>query len=258
MRIAGFDCATKDFGICYIDTQLYDDFAIQLNTLLDNTLSSIDYIANNTSKQCLDIESLYNSIKNMHEVVSGFLKPVYFNVFDLVSGQKNKEINLVQRTKALKTLLYALDNAMGVPDVVLIEYQMKHNDISRCISHQIMFHYMSYGTEIQLKRRKMKKTQVITYGFGCHPLNNIVGASVVPDIQMVGTTLKNSFSFHKDGDYRNFISKYANYTANKKHTDWNFKYWQKITGGVIPKGKNKTNDIADAFMMIIGWCLKDI
>ena len=80
-------------------------------------------------------------------------------------------------------------------------------------------------------------------------------------IELVKASVKNTIHFHPDGSYGNFICKYSTYTANKKHTIWNLKYFNDNFMKIIPddvlKSKKKLDDLADAFMMIVGWICKN-
>jgi hypothetical protein len=77
----------------------------------------------------------------------------------------------------------------------------------------------------------------------------------------VNPNIKNMYSVDttEAGQYTSFISKYnSNYTANKKHTTYNFLYFIESRGlsDKIADAKNKLDDIADAFMQAYGWCKK--
>jgi len=178
------------------------------------------------------------------------------NVFNLTPGIK-KCSNIKVRTLKTKYLLTTLDKELGKPDIVLIEYQMKQNDISRCMSHQIDYHYSDLVNYNFSNNLMDCGSNLITFAVSKYPLKPLNGISKKTIVEIVGPSIKNSYSFHEDGLYGNFISKYTNYTANKKHTDWNFKYFLKTFNYEQLKIKNKTNDIADAFMMIYGWLKKN-
>lgn len=277
--IAGYDCALKNLGICFI---YYDDeWVDKLEKLISIIKTDYKNINYNDEKSISNIVTIFEKINN---ILDNVIKIIFFNVIDLVPNNTIEEVNIIDRTKRLKYLLNCLDLELPKPDIVLIEYQMKQNDISRCISHQIAYHYMDICDNIifekkseQSNKKNIKKKKVrkkipisgnnIMYYIDDYPIkkynedlydkksitkNNIV--------EVVGTSLKNSVSFSKKGEYCNFILKYSNYVANKKHTDWNFKYFMEVFGGVdsdfFININKKTDDISDAFMMIFSWLVK--
>lgn len=265
MLIAGFDCAVQNMGVCYIE---YDDkwrdktkgFINELHNLYNNIDNDDDFLS-----------SAFDIVKKIDEMMKNIIIIRYFNVFDLIPGGIAKKTPMMERTRRLKYMLKLLDNDLKTPDVVLIEYQMKQNDISRCISHQIAYHYTSYDEKINIKLqskttkgKKQKKTHnlknFITYAIEEYPLSNITNNKNDIIVETVGTTLKNAYCFTNEGEYSNFILRYSNYVANKKHTDWNFKHFIKVNDNdkscLLKNISNKTNDISDAFMMIFGWLKK--
>jgi hypothetical protein len=151
------------------------------------------------------------------------------------------------------------------PDVVLIEYQMIQNDISRSISHQIAYHYINVDIDII---EKFVHTNQTTNNDTNQTTNNDTNPTIQTNqttnndttVYMVGPSLKNTCAFSKAGMHSNFIEKYTNYTANKKHTTFNFMYYLKrydvsLYAKIIDSGIYK-DDIADAFMMIYSWLIQ--
>lgn len=241
--IAGFDCAIKNLGICYIE----------YNDEWKNDIDSVGMALVNLYKQAhtFDNELFMTKaiviINRLNDILNSIIKIIYLNVIDLVPGVPSKKATMLQRTKSLKALLHALDKKIK-PDIVLIEYQMRQNDISRAISHQILYHYADFDNcDVKCF---VKSDQI---DLQSNIVKNI-------EAELCGTTIKNSYALTEKGEYTNFIERYTNYTANKKHTDFNFKYFIKLFApdryDEIMNLKNKTNDIADAFMMIFGWLKK--
>jgi hypothetical protein len=77
-----------------------------------------------------------------------------------------------------------------------------------------------------------------------------------PHLKVVGASVKNSIFFCEDGRYENFIKRYStNYAANKAHCKFNLCHWAGLHDPTLLKGIKKRNwdDVADAFMMIMGW-----
>jgi hypothetical protein len=247
MLIVGFDCAVKNFGICYIEynekhkqelveySKKFNDAIAMLRSMPSLTSQENPATSTNdppTQKNAAQkVVSHYEDTTNgnmsqtMHAVLcllkefnvwlSNIYKLVHYEVANIDGANMN------ERTVNLHAMLTRLD-ATYKPDLVLIEQQMKHNDISRAISNQILYHYIAKKTEARL----------------------------------VGTGLKNSVSFSTQCTYGKFIQKYSNYVANKKHTEHNFKHYisvmHKDKVEEISKIK-KLNDISDAMMMCIGY-----
>lgn len=118
--------------------------------------------------------------------------------------------------KSLKSVLKKLNKKYGNPDTLLYEFQMNANDKSRMISNFIAYEY----------------------------------SDICKDIRRVMPTLKNKIYFHKDLKHSEFLKKNnSSYTANKKHTTANMKYYFEIFNLELPN-KKKLDDMADAFMMI--------
>ena len=139
--------------------------------------------------------------------------------------KKNPLGTLLERTRGLKILLHLLDSKFSIPDIVLVEYQMKQNDCSKNISSQVLYHYDYPYTHLEV----------------------------------VGPSLKNTISFSEELKYGNFIMKYSNYTANKKHALANYNYFIKV----FPSNKHdinskKKDDIADAFIMAYAYAKKQV
>ena len=78
-------------------------------------------------------------------------------------------------------------------------------------------------------------------------------------VELVLPGLKNTCYLNEKGNYTNFIVKYSNTTANKKHTDWNFSYFVEhmMDKQILENIPNKSNDMADAFMQIFSYLKKN-
>ena len=216
MRILSFDSATENLGVCVINydeqwdekikliiQRLYDFYdELNINSDWKQTLRCILYDANNILESVISIE--------------------YAQAINCTNGKKVTDMTAIERTINLKKYLTGPDFKPDFkPDVVLIEHQMKPNDISRINSMQIAYHF----------------------------------ADICP-VYIVDPGCKNKYSFSNDTRYETFITRYTNYTSNKKHTDANMKYFVKLMNSNmldnIAKGQ-KTNDIADAFMQAVAW-----
>jgi len=258
MIIIGYDCALQNLGVCVIKyNENWEKELSEITSKLDSVYKSIGSDDSDTkNKFQISVNKILTEIDNC---INTIVSVEYINVFDLVPGKKVKLSKINERTRRTKALLNIMDKMVETPDVVLIEYQMKPNDLSRCMSHQIIYHYSTYDYI----------SDDINYAVKSQPgLNNPSKLNIHLEteikittktiVDIVGPSLKNGYKLHHDGLYSNFVEKYTNYTANKKHTDWNFKYFMKsfYPDYNIKTIKNKTNDIADAFMMIFGWLKK--
>lgn len=275
MLIAGFDCALLDFGICYV--KYNEDWRKQMREATEKLgalLDSADKYAGKGGKDKF-VKDLTKHLDDINDFTDNIISIVYCNVVDLSVGYKTpKDIPLWVKSNRLKQVLNSLDDQFK-PDIVLVEYQMKVNDLSRTVSSQIVYHYancqaVAYKHEDikkseKTKKRKSKdykKLNYVSYAMAGFPLLSCEPRDRCPKfVTTVGTGLKLNYHFCEEGAYRNFIVKYSNYVANKKHTDWNFRYFVNIFGGdkkedLLP-GKNKADDAADAFMMIFGWIRKN-
>lgn len=142
-------------------------------------------------------------------------------VVDLTKGVK---YTIPKKAKLLKQCLTDINKEIGiVPDIVLVEFQMKVNDKSRCVCYQIIYHY----------------------------------SDICKRIHIVSPSLKNRVFFNDDLRWTIFGEKYkTNYTANKNHSKSNFLHYLKIndqTTSVENIAKKNLDDIADAFMQILGF-----
>jgi hypothetical protein len=191
MIVLSFDCANRSLAVCciYVNEHIMSDLA--------------EAVAK----------------KNPDEVVrliQTYVVHYYSKVFDITKGAKLKT---EARTSLLKDVLTSIDH-------VYVEYQMVHNDKSRCVSNQIVYHYTD-----------SKKTGLV---------------------KLVMPSLKNKLQFGEGLDYGTFAAKYrTKYTANKNHSKANFKHLLHTFGytGILKdnriKGKN-VDDIADAWMQVFG------
>ena len=242
MIIISFDCAIKNLGICCIDyDEKWQDKLTNIYNELINLYEELDKI------DIINKDNMVNNIKNivlkLDYVLNNIIKIIWCNVIDLIPDKKVYN-NPIEQSKKLKYILNNLDEQLPLPDLVLIEHQMKINDITRTMSNQIIYHYMDPGNND------------ISFGIKEYSFNlkNNLTNKLSPDkIKLVGPALKNTIKLYKQGGYENFIVKYANnYTANKNHCDNNFKQFIRLFYPLLKLPK-KTNDIADAFMMAFAY-----
>lgn len=274
MRIIGFDSAVENLGICCIE---YDENFKEKIKTHTKTLSDILENIETLSKKIF-IKSIYNVLKSLNDTYNNAIKITYANVFDLIPGENINKITVKSVTEKLKYLLNYIDNIFPNVDIVLIEYQMKQNSITPLISGQIMYHYTELKQIPVTYANNKKGTHMnkpvggITYGIETKTEAN-TDLSIRQNrknirIEFVGCGVKNSHKVITDGSYSNFIEKYnGNYTANKKHTEYNFIQFNNminnkplITLDDFFKKKRtvKYDDIADAFMMVYGWIVDNL
>jgi hypothetical protein len=227
MRVISFDVATKSLAVSIIKYNL--NFCTEIENIHNQYL--VDKKTEKTKKNISIVELYLNLLDDINKILDARIDFKYLDVIDLIPGQKVKETNIVDRTKALYTYLSTiLDPLIGdEPDstLFLIEYQMGPNDKSRVISSQIMYH--------------MSKYSGITH--------------------LVGPSLKNKIVIGgNDALYSNFIERYTtNYAANKNHAKFNFLKLIKILNkeDVIAKiAKKNIDDIADSVLMSLAFVIK--
>ena len=249
MIIFGFDCAIKNIGINIVQfNQLYND---QLQ-ILNNEL--IDFISIKKSFTDFTI-GVCDILDKMNELMSNVLKIIWFNNVNLIADANVADVPVIERICRIKTLLTQLDS-IAKPDLVLVEYQMGPNDDMRCISNCIIYHYAHGNCQITFKMPILTPMQLTPTPTQLTPMQLIQ-----PTIAMVMPSLKNKYNIAPNGSYSTFITKYSNYTANKKHTTFNYKYFIKTTHlniyNIISNCKDKElYDIADSFMMIYSYLKK--
>jgi hypothetical protein len=287
MRIIGFDSAVENLGVCCIEFD--ENYKLQIAKCTEELSNILDNIGSMSKKTFINL--IHNVLKKLNNVYNNIIKITYINVFDLIPGENINKITVKSTTEKLKYLLHYIDNIFPHVDVVLIEYQMKQNSLTPLISGQIMFYYTELKSVPVTYANNKKGTHMnkssggITYGLEEQMLvktdkikhvNNqqlkktntqetITEKNSNIRVEFVGCGVKNSHKTVSDGDYSNFIERYnINYTANKKHTEYNFLQFIKIMNDeplmlleeFFKKRRNvnaKYDDVADAFMMVYGW-----
>lgn len=212
MRILSFDSATENLGVCVINHDEQWDEKIKI--IIQRIYDLYDSLDTNTNWRT----DLTDLLVDANRVLASVMHIEFAQAANCTGGKKVTEMTAMERTAGLKKYLSSLNIT---PDIVLIEHQMKQNDISRMNSMQIAYHYVD-----------------------------------VCPVHIVDPGGKNKYSFSADTSYEKFITRYTNYTANKKNTDANLKYFVKTMDSHVLDGVakgQKTNDIADAFMQAVAW-----
>jgi hypothetical protein len=245
MLIFSFDSAVKNMGVSIVkinQLELSDELRFKMclnrkgkninNDLEDlisiyKTLSSLlDSIVKIEWTQVinlLDTKTIYNLFdeQKIEQKIDQKIEKLDKKI-EPSSKKKNPLGTLLERTRGLKLLLNLLDSKFSIPDIVLVEYQMKQNDCSKNISSQVLYHYDNSHTHLEV----------------------------------VGPSLKNTLAFSEELKYGNFIMKYSNYTANKKHSVGNYNYFIKVFPSNQMSNSKKKDDIADAFIMAYAYARK--
>ena len=248
MIIFSYDCAIKNLGFCCIEfDENWRKKAAKLISRLQKIYTDVDQLS-----KAEFIEKALSITKDIDNLLSNIFKLRFANIIDLIPGQKLKKVKYSDIFKRLKYIVECLNRQLPKPDVVLIETQMSVNDKARGISRYIEDTYSSV---------EMPSGE-ITFALTSYPIIPIEIKQSTSDhvntkVYCINATIKNTYSIDKsvEGSYEAFISKTSNYTANKKHTTHNFKYYMEKSeqSNKIENVPNKLDDVADAFMMAYGW-----
>lgn len=255
MIIFGFDCGIVNLGISIVDFNYeYNSQLLAYNSrLLDILSNKYDYITL--------MANINKYIDLIDELVSNVVKIKYINCVQLACSVE--ELSVVERINRLKAILCSLDQ-IAKPDKVLIEYQMGPNDDMRTISSSITMYYTSGGsstnTYIMSNTKAKPLANEICYKLDLYSIRYThVNRHI--DCILVPPTLKNAYTLAPNGEYSNFIIKYTNKTANKKHAVFNFKYFaslfdRPLYNCLLQHRDTSLYDIADSFMMIYSYLIK--
>jgi hypothetical protein len=263
MLIFSFDCAAKNLGVCVC--YFNENWKAELEEHVKNINVINNMIKDNKLEDPEDV------INNIYQIITNFLnnifKLMWFNTVDLMPGINIKNKLTLDISINLKSFLSFLDSKFGKPDLVLIEHQMKVNDISRIISYQIMYHYVEEQNkknnyELKLPQQTLQQTPKQIPQQTPKQISHQPSSYAQPKptiIYVLSCNVKNSYSFSNKLEYFNFIEKYSKYTANKKHTLANFKFYlENLHHEKIQfDKKDKLDDASDAFMMVYGY-LKNV
>jgi hypothetical protein len=205
-------------------------------------------------------ESWREDIRNASAIAASVISKNIFRIewlahVNLIPGKRLAKSTSAERTRALRTAMsmirqYLHDHNI-VLDHVLIEYQMGQNNKTVIVANQIMYEWISEGAVIAATHTDSK--------FACTPgLTNApsIPSSKTPKVWFVGPSLKNQVNF-PNVRYQDFVSRYTNYVANKKHAVANLYAYLALfdpTGHILRVfAKEKLDDIADVVMMCFGW-----
>ena len=174
----------------------------------------IDYILIHDNQTVKNV----NDVKTCKWLADNIIKIIYLDKWDISKFAKKRN-DFVGFAKGLKEKLIGIQELEPF-DTVLYEHQMNANHRTNVITDFIIYHFVGK----------------------CENIVRVPGAS------------KSTVYFSPSLKYQNFASRYSsNYTANKKHTELNMKYWYNMHDLNLPKCK--LDDMADAFMLGVAYIL---
>ncbi len=221
MIIFSFDCAIKNFGYCVMKLST-QHWRVKLYELV----ADVHIKTQKLNRCCAENLSITDVLKEL--LLSLKSMESFFTELIVIKDIGVRDIRDVSTEKLsasnTKIFLTELDTKFGKPDYVLVERQMSLNNHAYAVENFVEYHYAN-------------QARVVT----------------------MPPSLKNMICFdQKDGKYECFIAKHNNYTANKKHSTYNCKYffeknglWQYFKFDSF----KKFDDLSDAFMMGMAWIL---
>lgn len=245
MYIVSYDIAHKSLALCIL--YFNNQWLIDINKIHKKLKDDIK-LCDNAEKKCKCILDCLNALTTL---LNELIKPILFDVVDLLPNKKLKDSNPIERSSRIKSYLHSVDNFIETLHIdnlkLLLEFQMAPNDKSRNIFSQILFHYSYPDSYFNNTNNDIKKVNICFKKY---------------DIEIIGPSLKNKLNLIPNKPYSYFIKKYTKlYNANKNHSKSNFLYWIKcnnITHMIKKIKKKNLDDIADATNMSIAWICKQL
>ena len=162
MRILSFDCAYKTLGISYVDIDellnqkcatTIDNIKLATNMYKIATDAMYDKHASNNNMEALlnSLQYFKNIIDFFIQSLNNFVKLLYGDVIDVTADIPGipkllKHTTAEQRMYALKKKIAIFDTKInqyaGHIDLVLLEYQMSANSLSREVYQILMYYYI--------------------------------------------------------------------------------------------------------------------
>ncbi len=244
MIIFSFDCAIKNLGFCCIEID--EKWREKTSNIIQTLHKLYEDIKDMTKSEFL--QKTQTIIKSIDKLLSNMFKLHFANIIDLIPEKKVESVKFSTILRNLKYTIECLNKQLPTPDIVLIETQMAVNDKARGVSRYIEDIYTSVE----------EPEDSITFAIASFPIIPVeITNSKSTKVFYINPVLKNKYSVDLSykGDYSSFIEKLSNYTANKNHTTYNFKFYMNKTGkGELLKNiPNKLDDVSDAFMMAYAW-----
>ena len=259
-RILSIDCATKSMGIFVADVVFLKEkyvkqavFLVEICNKLRSRLSSKhdDYVEFTAD----ELKKLLFKARKLNELIEQSIRPIYYDVIDLIPEMKVNRKNygvISNRLVGLATFLKSFK-----PDIVLLEEQMSFNDKSNIVCDQL---YALFSTSPDYDFKPIRKK-------GYEEINSVVDRCVYDvlnshsrEVHLMHSNLKNTVSIDTSVAYSKFIDKYKTlYLANKSHTKHNLLRWIEKTGNTDIVDKipmTYMDDLADAFMQLFVYAFK--
>lgn len=228
MKIISYDVGIKSLAISFVE----------FNENLNKDIVKILLKFNLMPKKRKTPKRIFRTINKIKSILKNRIIIEELHVLDLIPGKKIKETDDIERTLGLINEMKLVDNYVrnvlnekkySLDDItVLIEYQMGPNDAARKIMAQLEYYHLSKG---------------------------------ILNVHLVGGSLKLKVCFNDNMTYEE-ISKTVsrNYDANKKYSKLQMRYLLKYIDRedlVSHIEKKRHSDIADSFMMLVGWINKE-
>ncbi len=250
MLIFGFDCGTVNFGVAAVDVC---DKA-ELKAFMKKWTAKIKNLYSAESLE-LSKKDWLNNIALSLELLDQELKQLinirFVNTFQLIPKLNAETKNTVMEN--LSIVLNSLVATIGQPDIILIEKQMSINTTAMDIVGGIEMFFRNLKPETLADNPDIEPLPV---AFNYWPIKWVRPRNNI-QIVIMSPVAKNKVALGGN-ELGNFIAKYStNYTANKNHADANFAVFIQAFGleqlMKSRRAKQKTNDAADAFMMILAY-----
>lgn len=261
MLIFGFDCGTVNFGVACVEYQKSCDVSKLAKSI--TCLYSAESLELPKDQWLIKIRDCFREV---YDQLGKIIQIKFVNTFQLIPELNATNKHLVM--ERLSDVLNSLVATVGIPDDILIEKQMSINTTAMDIVGGIEMFFRNLKDNRMAPDKVDKSTNKddrtinkdekdnipVTFDYWpikwSRPRNNI-------NIVIVSPVAKNTVALGGN-DHGDFIAKYStNYTANKNHADANFMYFIETFGPrdliKFKKTKQKTNDSADAFMMVLAY-----
>lgn len=214
-----FDCATKT--LAYILVKIKPDHLFIDTNELRKVLKHLEHRLK-TDGYSIDV---HNAVKKIDDKLNNTIQIISGDCVDLFPGIYNKDINTINRIKALsvyinKDIKPIINNIPHEQLHVLVEFQMSFNTQSKIISTALLTLFADY------------------------------------DIQLINPSLKNKLYFNDKGHYCYFMEKYkSSYLANKNHALYNYLVFEQVFNQSVNLSNKLKGHVADAFMQILGYLI---
>jgi hypothetical protein len=233
--ILSFDCADKTLGICLLGW------------------IPKEYI--NERLECLKASNNLSEMANLINDMLFVKEHWHFNLIPNLVVRDTEDGIRLGRLKAamLNVRKYLTLNNIKVSNII-VEHQMKQNDLSRLISAAIIYEFCD-------------EDQNIIVNIGASYVKSSPDKNINTHIKVIQPCAKNSLHFHPTLSYGNIGIKYkSSKTTNKHHTAENYKYFIQLQNATDVYKKIKAdhikhgdiNHISDAFMQAVYWILEQL